>query len=75
MRAPDHKELLWTNLILKDMIVASAVTVDYVTETLHRVFLGSKSICYLLWTLEYLLLSKVIIRIIFTVTKFLSVPS
>lgn len=43
-----HKELFWTNLILKDMIIVNAVTVDYVTETLCRVFLGSKSnvICY-----------------------------
>lgn len=42
------KEPLWTNLILKDMITVSAVTIDYVTETLYRVPLGSTSIRYLL---------------------------
>lgn len=42
------KELLWTNLILKDMIIASVVTVDYATEPLHRVSLGSKATHYLL---------------------------
>ena len=40
------KEPLWTNLILKHMIIVSVVTINYRTETL--VSLGSKSIRYLL---------------------------
>ena len=40
------KEPLWTNLILKHMIIVNVVTINYRTETL--VSLGSKSIRYLL---------------------------
>lgn len=69
------KELFWINLILKDMIIASVVIVDYVIEFLYRVFLGSKVIYYLLWILVYLLFLKVIIRIIFSVIKILLVFS
>lgn len=47
----------------------SVVTVNYVTETHYRVSLGSKSICYLLRILEYLLFSQVIIRIYFQCHK------
>lgn len=53
----------------------SVVTDDCLTETLHRVGIGSKAMRYLLWILEYLLLSKVMIRIIFSVIKILSEPS
>lgn len=71
-RAPDQQGIAWTNLIL-NMIIGSSVTADYVTETIYRVFFGSKSIHYLLQILEYLLLSRVIIRIVFHVIKILSV--
>lgn len=43
------KELLWTNLIL-DMMGVSAVTVDHIIETLCRVFLGSKSMLFVMNT-------------------------
>lgn len=70
-RTPDQQGVAWTNFIL-NMIIGSSVTVDYVTETIYRVFFGSKSIRYLLQILEYLLLSRVIIRIVFHVIKILS---